>query len=70
LVDAVSEVLDIPATEIEPPPPFGTSIQREFILGMGKVKGRFVIILDPAKALDVDEMAALAAPGGSPATAG
>lgn len=66
LVDAVSEVLDIPAQEIEPPPPFGTSIQREFILGMGKVKGRFVIILDPAKALDVDEMAGLATPGAPP----
>ena len=66
LVDAVSEVLDIPAQEIEPPPPFGTTIQREFILGMGKVKGRFVIILDPAKALDVDERAALATPGAPP----
>lgn len=60
LVDAVSEVIDIPASQVEPAPSFGTSVRREFIRGMGKVaQGRFVIILEPDKALDVDEMASL-----------
>jgi len=59
LVDAVSEVIEIAAAQIEPPPSFGTSVRRDFIQGMGKVDDRFVIILDPDKALDVDEMAAL-----------
>jgi purine-binding chemotaxis protein CheW len=59
LVDAVSEVLDIAQESIEPPPNFGTSVRRDFIRGMGKLDRRFVIILDPDKAFDVDEMAEL-----------
>jgi purine-binding chemotaxis protein CheW len=59
LVDAVSEVIDIAASEIEPPPNFGGSVRRDFILNMGKVGRRFVIILDPDKAFDVNEMATL-----------
>ena len=59
MVDAVSEVIEIPASEIEPPPQFGSAIKRDFITGMGKVGGKFVIILDPERALDVDEMADL-----------
>lgn len=61
LVDAVSEVIEIAAEQIEPPPNFGTSVRRDFIRGMGKVANRFVIILEPDKALDVEEMAALCA---------
>ena len=49
LVDAVSEVIDIAPTEIEPPPNFGTTVRRDFIRGMGKVANRFVIILEPDK---------------------
>lgn len=59
LVDAVSEVIDIAASDIEPPPNFGAAVRREFIFGMGKVGEKFVIILEPAKAFDVDEMAGL-----------
>jgi purine-binding chemotaxis protein CheW len=59
LVDAVSEVITIPTDQIEPPPNFGSSVRREFINGMGKVGGRFVIILEPDRALDVDEMSQL-----------
>jgi len=59
LVDAVSAVITIPADQIEPPPNFGASVRRDFINGMGKVNGRFVIILEPDKALDVDEMSQL-----------
>ena len=58
LVDAVSEVIDIAADAIEPPPNFGTAVRRDFIRGMGKVGERFVIILEPDRAFDVDEMAA------------
>lgn len=56
MVDAVSEVIEIEASQIEAPPNFGAAVRRDFIRGMGKVKGRFVVILEPDKALDVDEM--------------
>lgn len=59
LVDSVSEVLDIAPEAIEPPPNFGTSVRRDFIRGMGKLDRRFVIILEPDKAFDVEEMADL-----------
>jgi len=59
MVDAVSEVLDIPNSEIEPPPTFGAKIRADFIFGMGKVVGKFVIILNINKVLSVDEIAQL-----------
>ncbi|MEQ8493452.1 MAG: chemotaxis protein CheW, partial [Gammaproteobacteria bacterium] len=43
IVDAVQQVLQIPGSEIEPPPSFGARIRTEFIHGMGKVRDRFVI---------------------------
>ena len=60
LVDAVNEVMDIAAADVEPAPAFGTHIRTDFIAGMGKVEDKFVVILDPARVLSVDEMAALA----------
>lgn len=46
MVDAVSAVLDMPDSEIEPAPSFGAHIRADFIKGMGKVNGKFVIILN------------------------
>ena len=56
VVDAVSEVLEIPAEEIEPAPAFGARIRADFIAGMGKVNGKFVILLDVNKVLSVEEL--------------
>lgn len=69
LVDAVSEVIDIAADQIEPPPNFGASVRRDFIAGMGKVASRFVIILEPDRAFDVNEMAQLCEAAQETATA-
>lgn len=57
VVDAVNEVLEIAGADIEPPPSFGTKIRTDFIAGMGKVRERFVIILDVNKVLSTEEMA-------------
>ncbi len=69
VVDAVSEVLEIPASEIEPPPSFGAKIRADFISGMGKVAGKFVILLNASRVLSVDEMASLVAMGSSESVA-
>lgn len=61
LVDSVSEVIDITTAQIEPPPQFGATIQRDFIRGLGKVGKKFIVILEPERTLNVDDMAALAA---------
>ena len=69
VVDTVSEVLEIPAGEIEPSPAFGAKIRTDFIQGMGKVNGKFVILLDVGRVLSVDEIASLATMSGQNALA-
>lgn len=61
MVDSVNAVLEIPATEIEPAPKFGANIHTDFIAGMGKIDGKFVIILNVQYVLSMDDMAALVA---------
>lgn len=60
LVDTVSEVLDIAKDQIEPPPSFGSRIQTEFILGMGKIKGKVKILLEIDKVLSIEELMKIA----------
>jgi purine-binding chemotaxis protein CheW len=59
MVDSVSAVLEIPRSEIEPPPAFGAKIRVDFMQGMGKVAGKFVIILNANRVLSVDELSTL-----------
>jgi purine-binding chemotaxis protein CheW len=63
IVDAVSEVLEIQPADIEPAPSFGARVRADFIAGMGKVQGQFVILLDVQQALNTREMAELASIG-------
>lgn len=46
VVDSVSEVANITAAEIEPPPSLGSSSESDNILGMAKIKGAVKILLD------------------------
>lgn len=59
VVDAVNEVVEIAASDIERPPAFGARIRSEFISGMGKLGERFVIILDANRVLSVEELSQL-----------
>jgi len=71
LVDAVNAVVEIAPAQIEPPPAFGTRVRTDFILGMGMVEARFIILLDVRNLLAADELEQLAdAAGQQPATAG
>jgi purine-binding chemotaxis protein CheW len=63
IVDAVNEVVDINQQDIEPPPSFGTGIRPDFINGMAKRNGHFVILLNVNRVLSVDEMANLTLQG-------
>ncbi|NCC96759.1 MAG: purine-binding chemotaxis protein CheW [Synergistales bacterium] len=56
VVDMVSEVVNIGEGEIEVPPQYGGG-QVRFLAGMGKVKGKVVMLLDIHKVLDYQEMA-------------
>ncbi len=58
VVDAVSQVLEIQPDDIEPAPAFGARLRAEFIDGMGKIEGKFVIILNVERILSTEELAA------------
>lgn len=60
VVDSVSAVLDISGDDIEPPPAFGAKIRVDFIQGMWKASGRFVIVLNIGQVLSVGEITQLA----------
>lgn len=55
VVSAVSEVLTIDDSVIEPPPPMVSNINSEFITGVAKIDKRLVILLDLARVLTQDE---------------
>ncbi len=58
IVDTVQEVLDIDASQIDPPPPLGAAVNTSFILGMGKFKDDVKILLDIDKVLCSEELEA------------
>ena len=56
IVDEVSEVQTIVESQIEPPPSFGASVDTDFILGMGKLGEKVVMLLDADKVLSGGEI--------------
>ena len=60
IVDAVEEVTNLAASEIEATPEFGTSIDTSYILGMAKVKGEVKTLLDIDQVVAPETVRALA----------
>jgi len=60
IVDRVSEVLDVSGDQIEDAPEFGSSVESDFILGMGKVGESVKILLDIDRVLAAGEITAAA----------
>lgn len=59
LADAVSEVIEIAAGDIEDAPAFGARIRADFIQGIAKRDQDFIVLLDPHHVLSVRELAHL-----------
>ena len=59
LADSVQEVIELEAGQIEPAPKIGTRLKTDFIRGMGKSDGRFIMILDIDKVFSSDEIASV-----------
>ncbi len=55
IVDSVSEVLRLSTASIEPPPPVISSIDVDYLQGVGKWNDRLIILLDLEKVLKEDE---------------
>jgi len=60
IIDKVSEVLDIGDEDIEDSPNFGSQVDTDFILGMGKAEGKVTILLDIGKVLSKEDAASVA----------
>jgi purine-binding chemotaxis protein CheW len=61
VVDKVSEVLNISSDQIEDAPAFGSSVNTNFILGMGKIGSSVKILLDIDRVLSESDIDALQA---------
>ena len=59
VVDSVSEVLNIRADEVEPPPRFGSRLSRDYILGMAKTDNGVKILLNIDQVLSARDIAGL-----------
>lgn len=67
IVDEVSEVIDIPAANIEPAPELGAGLDTDFILGLAKMADSVTILLDTVISLSPTGAAlSVAIPGAQP----
>jgi len=56
LVDSVSQVIDLPAEDIEEPPSFGTRLKTEYLQGLGRSGKKFCLILNIDNVLASEEL--------------
>ena len=56
LADSVQEVIEMEPSQIEAAPHIGSRLNTDFIRGMGKVDGRFIMILDIDRVFSSDEL--------------
>lgn len=64
VVDEVSEVVDIPETQVEPPPQTGTGTSSRYLKGMGKLDDEVKILLNVDKLLYDEELEKIASSSG------
>lgn len=56
IADSVSQVVDLAAEDIEPPPGFGTRVHTDYLLGMGKTGKKLALLLDVDRILSAAEI--------------
>ncbi|TCV95529.1 chemotaxis protein CheW [Biostraticola tofi] len=56
VVDGVSDVLSLQASEIRPVPDFSISMPTEYLMGLGVINERMIILVDIEKLLSSEEM--------------
>lgn len=65
LVDSVREVVDMDQSEIENAPSMGSTVDSQFLRGIGKLGEEFVLLVDINKSFSLDEITALTEIDGS-----
>lgn len=61
VVDAVSQVQELPEADKVPTPEFGTHLRPDFVQAMGRIGGQFVVLLQLERVLWLPEVAIMGA---------
>ncbi len=69
LADRVSLVAELPPDAIEPAPAFGTGARIDWLLGLGRMDKRFILLLDTDRVLSAREVSDVLAAEATPAVA-
>ncbi|MBC3860966.1 chemotaxis protein CheW [Undibacterium jejuense] len=56
MVDSVSDVVTIPSSSIKPPPELGSTFSTDYIIGLGDIDERMIILLDISKLMSGPEL--------------
>jgi len=57
VVDAVSDVYNVPVNDVKASPDFGTAVDTEFVTGLATIDGKMIIVLDIDHMLNAAELA-------------
>lgn len=66
IVDKVSEVLNVQASELDPPPAMGAAVDTACLLGVGKSNGKVRLLLDIDRVLSKEELVGVRDLSGGP----
>ncbi|WP_423709377.1 chemotaxis protein CheW [Undibacterium sp. WLX3042] len=56
IVDSVSDVVTLPAVAIKPPPDMGMTFSSDYLVGLGDIDDRMIILLDIEKLMSGPEL--------------
>jgi purine-binding chemotaxis protein CheW len=59
VIDAVTDIIELGAEDIESPPPFGTKIRLDFLRGVGKAGAGLYLVLEIDRVLSPAELSAV-----------
>jgi len=62
VVDGVSDVLQLSADQIRPPPEFGANLDTKYITGLGTLDHRMLILVDIERLMSSPDMALISSP--------
>ena len=56
VVDSVSDVITLTSDEIKPPPQMGTAINTDYLIGIGALDQRMLVLIDIARLMSADDI--------------
>jgi purine-binding chemotaxis protein CheW len=60
VVDSVSDVITLTAEQIKPAPEMGSVLDADYLIGLGTLDGRMLILVDIDRLMSSDDMGVIA----------